>query len=99
MKKAETMKPMTKASLITAISEVAGLSKADSTRALEGMLQSIQTELMKGNEVNITGFGAFGITQREAREGRNPRTGEALKIPAKKLPKFRAGKTLREAIA
>ena len=54
---------------------------------------------MKGNEVSITGFGTFGITQREAREGRNPRAGEALKIPAKKLPKFRAGKTLREAIA
>ncbi len=54
MKKAETIKPMTKTSLITAISEVAGLSKADSTRALEGMLQSIQTELMKGNEVPRT---------------------------------------------
>ncbi len=99
MKKAETIKSMTKANLITEISEITGFSKADSTRALEGMLQSIQTELTKGNDVSITGFGTFGITQREAREGRNPRTGEALKIPAKKLPKFRAGKTLKEAIA
>lgn len=98
MKKAETIKSTTKANLITAIAEITGFSKADSTRALEAMLQSIQTELTKGNDVSITGFGTFGITQREAREGRNPRTGEALKIPAKKLPKFRAGKTLREAI-
>lgn len=99
MKEAETMKPMTKANLITEISEITGLSKADSTRALDGMLQSIQTELKKGNDVSVTGFGTFSVAQREARDGRNPRTGETLKIPAKKHTKFRAGKTLREAIA
>ena len=101
MKKAkavEAAKSMTKSKLITEVSEVTGLSEADTTRAFEALLQSIQAELQKGNDIRITGLGTFGVSQREAREGRNPRTGEVIKLPAIKLPKFRAGTALREAL-
>jgi len=86
-------------SLVSSIAELSGLSKADSTRALEAMIQSIQKGLKEGKAVNLVGFGAFSITKREARDGRNPRTGETIKIAASKTPKFRSGKTLKEAIA
>ena len=97
-KVAEATKSMTKAKLITEVSEVTGLSEADTTRAFEALLQSIQTELKKGNDIRITGLGTFGVSQREARVGRNPRTGEAIKLPAIKLPKFRPGTKLKEEI-
>ena len=92
-------KSMTKAKLITEVSEVTGLSETDTTRAFEALLQSIQTELKKGNDIRITGLGTFGISQREERIGRNPRTGEAIKLPAIKLPKFRPGTKLKEEVA
>jgi DNA-binding protein HU-beta len=88
-----------KDALISSVSEISGLSKTDSTKALEATLQSIQIGLKNGREVRIMGFGTFGITERKAREGRNPRTGKTIKIAASKHPKFKAGKILREEIA
>lgn len=88
-----------KAELILSVSEISGLSKTDSTHALEAMMQSIQNELKKHNDVSLSGFGTFSISQREARKGRNPQTGEAINIPAKRHLKFKAGKTLKESIA
>ena len=99
MKQTSETKIMNKDVLISSVSEFSGLSKADSTKALESMLQSIQIGLKNGREVRIMGLGTFGITERKAREGRNPRTGKAIKIAASKHPKFKAGKILREAIA
>lgn len=100
-KKTETKNKsvMTKDGLISSLSEISGLSKADSTRAFNGMIQVIQNGLKEGKKITLTGFGSFSVTERPAMEGRNPRTGESIKIPAKKVPKFSAGKTLKEAIA
>ena len=98
-KNTEATKPMNKEGLVASLAELSGLSKKDSTRALDAMIQSIQKGLKVGNDVSITGFGTFCITKRKAREGRNPRTGETIKIAASKNPKFRAGKNLRESIA
>jgi DNA-binding protein HU-beta len=98
MKQNSKNKLMNKDALISSVSEISGLSKKDSTKALESMLQSIQIGLKNSREVRITGFGTFGITERKAREGRNPRTGKAIKIAASKHPKFKAGKILKEAI-
>ena len=90
---------MNKDSLISSIAEISGLSKTDSTRALDGMVQSIQKGLKEGKKISLTGFGTFSVADRLAMDGRNPRTGESIKIPARKVPKFSAGKTLKEAIA
>lgn len=90
---------LSKAELISSMVDFSGLSKADSTRALDAITQSIQTELSQGNEIRITGFGTFCVKKREAREGRNPRTGKTIKLAATTLPKFKAGKNLKEAIA
>ena len=98
-KNTKDTKPMNKEGLVTSIAELSGLSKKDSTQALDAMIQSIQKGLKDGNDVSLTGFGTFGVTKRKAREGRNPRTGEKIKIAASKSPKFRAGKNLRESIA
>lgn len=90
---------MNKDALISSVSEISGLSKTDSTKALESMLQSIQIGVKNGMEVRIMGFGTFGTTERKAREGRNPRTGKTIKIAASKHQKFKAAKILKEAIA
>ena len=90
---------MNKEGLVASVAELSGLSKKDSTNALDAITQSIQKELKKGNDVRLTGFGTFLVTQRPARNGRNPRTGKPIKIAASKFPKFRAGKTLKEAIS
>lgn len=100
MKKSdEKINGMNKESLIASTAELSGLSKAESARALEAMIQSIQKGLKEGKYISLVGFGAFSVTQREAREGRNPRTGETIKIAASKTPKFRPGKLFKEAIA
>ena len=99
MKKAEARKAMTKARLIIEVSKKTGLSKADTTLALEGMLRSIQRELHQGHKVTITRFGTFRIFQLKAREGHNPRTGEAMKIPERRIVRFRGGAKLKEDIA
>ena len=99
MKKAEAKKVMTKAGVITDVSKETGLSKADTALALEGILRSIQRELHQGHKITITRFGTFRIFQLKARDGYNPRTGEAMKIPEKVIIRFRAGAKLKEEVA
>ena len=92
------MKVMTKAKLIAEVSEGTHLFEADVERALDGLLQTIQRELQKGNNIKITGLGTFSVVQLKERIGRNPRTGEAMKLPPIKLPKFRTGTKLKASI-
>jgi len=87
-----------KTELIDLIAEQADLSKAAAGRALDAMILGVKTTLKKNDSVSIVGFGTFSITKRKAREGRNPRTGAAIKIKAAKVPKFRPGKGLRDAL-
>ncbi len=89
---------MTKEELIEKVSSSAGLSKADASRVISAALGTITTALKKGQSVTLVGFGTFKISKRKARKGRNPRTGEAIKIPAGKVPKFSAGKALKDAV-
>lgn len=90
---------MNKQSLISSIAELPDLSKTDSTRALEAMIQSIQKGLKEGKKVSLVGFGSFTVSQRSARDGHNSQTGKTIKIPAKKYPKFKTGKILKEALS
>ena len=99
MKNAEDKKAMTKAKLITEVSEATGLSKADTASALDGMLYSIKRELQQGNTIRIMRLGTFRIFQLKAREGSNPRTGEEMKIPERRIVRFRGGAKLKEDIA
>ncbi|MBI5329226.1 MAG: HU family DNA-binding protein [Betaproteobacteria bacterium] len=89
---------MNKSELIDAIAESADLSKAAAARALDGAMDAIKKALKKGDTVTLVGFGSFYVGKRAARAGRNPRTGAALKIKAAKIPKFRAGKTLKDSV-
>ncbi len=89
---------MNKNELIDAIAAASGLSKAEAEKALEAVFNSISDALKKGLEVRLVGFGTFSVSKRAASEGRNPRTGEKIQIPASKLPKFRAGKGLKDAV-
>src|ERR1700760_4497519 len=90
---------MNKTELIDAIAKDSGLSKADSSRALESLLTTVTKTLKKGDEVAITGFGKFSVAKRGARTGRNPQTGAPVKIKASKNAKFTAGATLKNAVA
>jgi DNA-binding protein HU-beta len=89
---------MNKTDLINAIAEKAELTKADAGRALEAYLEAIQKSLKKGEDVSVVGFGTFTVRKRAARTGRNPRTTETIKIKASKVPAFKAGKTLKDAL-
>ena len=89
---------MNKSELIEHIAKQADISKAAATRALEAMIGGVKTTLKKNNSVSLVGFGTFSVGKRAARAGRNPRTGAAIKIKAAKVPKFRAGKGLKEAL-
>lgn len=89
---------MNKAELIDAVAASAGLSKADATRAVESTLSTISSTLSGGGSVALVGFGTFAVKQRAARTGRNPKTGEAIQIPASKVPGFKAGKALKDAV-
>ncbi len=89
---------MTKADLIEKMSASTGLSKTDSGRALDAALDSISKSLKKGQKVTLVGFGTFSVSKRKARMGRNPRTGEEIKIAASKTPKFTPGKSLKDAV-
>ncbi|MCL6556148.1 MAG: HU family DNA-binding protein [Burkholderiales bacterium] len=89
---------MNKSELIEAIAKNADLSKAAAGRALDAVLAAVQQSLKKGNAVTLVGFGTFYVGKRAARTGRNPRTGATIKIKAAKVPKFRAGKALKDAI-
>ncbi len=91
--------PVNKIELVDAVATAANIKKSEAETVLDAVLDSITAELKKGNEVRLVGFGTFVVSHRAASDGRNPRTGEAIKIPAKKLPRFRAGKGLKDAIA
>ena len=89
---------MNKTELIEQIAKHADISKAAATRALESTLGAVKTTLKKGGTVSLVGFGTFSVTKRAARVGRNPRPGDAIKIRAAKVPKFRPGKALKDAL-
>ncbi len=89
---------MNKSELVAAIAEAAGITKADASRALQALLETITTTMSNGGGVSLTGFGTFSVSARAARTGRNPSNGKALKIPAKKVAKFKAGKGLSQAV-
>ena len=90
---------MNKAELIAAVAEVAGLSKKDSEKAVNATFDAITAALEAGEKVSLVGFGAFDVKERAARMGRNPRTKEEVEIPASRLPQFKAGKALKDAVA
>ena len=89
---------MNKSELIEHIATQADISKASAARALDAVIGGVKATLKKGGSVSIVGFGTFAVTKRAARTGRNPRTGDAIKIKAAKVPKFRPGKALRDAM-
>jgi DNA-binding protein HU-beta len=89
---------MTKAELISKMAAGAKISKAASGKALEAFLDGVKAALKKDDRVTLVGFGTFSVSKRKARKGRNPRTGKEIKIPARKVPKFTAGKALKDAI-
>lgn len=89
---------MNKSELIDAIAEEAGLSKADSTRAFDAVIQVVTNAMKGGDQVSIVGFGSFLVRERSARIGRNPQTGAEIQIKAAKVPAFKPGKALKEAV-
>jgi len=84
--------------MIEQIAQAAEVSKSAAERAIDALVGAVKTSLKKGDEVTLVGFGTFYVGTRKARAGRNPKTGEAISIPASKAPKFRAGKALKDAI-
>jgi len=90
---------LTKADLIAAVAERTGLKKKDVTLALEAAFGAITDSLKKGQKVSLVGFGTFEVRTRAARSGRNPQTGQPIKIAGRKVPAFKAGKGLKEAVA
>lgn len=89
---------MNKTELIAAMAESAELSKKDAEKALKAFVDVVTDELKKGEKIQLVGFGTFEVSERAAREGRNPQTGETMKIAASKAPKFKAGKALKDAM-
>lgn len=90
---------MNKSEFVAAIASRTGGTQADAARFLDAMIEEVQSTLAKGGEVSITGFGKFATTKRAARTGRNPQTGEAIKIAASTLPKFTAGAVLKASVS
>ncbi len=89
---------MNKNDLVVAVASDSGLTKADASRAVDSVFDSITSSLRRNSEVRLVGFGTFSVARRKASQGRNPRTGEPIQIPASKQAKFKAGKALKEAI-
>ena len=89
---------MTKADLVDVVAAGADISKSTAGKAIDSLTEAISETLKKGDKVALTGFGTFTVSERKARIGRNPRTGESINIPASKSPKFSAGKAFKEAI-
>ncbi len=89
---------MNKSDLISSVSAHAGLTKVEAERAIDAVFDSITGALKTGDEVRLVGFGTFGVSSRAETEGRNPRTGAKILIPARKIPRFRPGKQLKEAV-
>lgn len=90
---------MNKSELVVAVAEGADISKAAAARAVDAVFETITNTLSKGDTVGLVGFGTFAVKDRAARTGRNPKTGEEIQIAAAKVPGFKAGKTLKDAIA
>ncbi len=90
---------MNKTELIAAVAESAGLTKKDTERVINAAIDAITDSLVKGDKVQISGFGTFEIKDREARVGRNPHTKEAIEIPATRVPSFKASKALKDTVA
>jgi DNA-binding protein HU-beta len=89
---------MNKTELVAAIAENAGLTKKDAEKALVAFTEVVADELKKGEKVQLVGFGTFEVSERAAREGRNPQTGETMNIAASKAPKFKPGKALKDEV-
>ena len=89
---------MNKGELIEEVSGEVGLSKRETQKVIDAIIGTIGDTLAKGEKVTLVGFGTFGVRQRMARTGRNPQTGASIQIPARKVPKFVAGKTLKEKV-
>ena len=89
---------MNKNELISKVADDTGLSKSDAGKAVDSIFDSITGELKSGGDIRLVGFGTFLVTKRKATTGRNPQTGAAIDIPAANVPKFRAGKALKEAV-
>ncbi|MDE0637782.1 MAG: HU family DNA-binding protein [Candidatus Poribacteria bacterium] len=92
-------KKLMKDDIINSVVKETGLSKKDAGAAVEAFTKTVQDALKKGNSIGLIGFGTFEVRTRAAREGRNPRTGEPLKIAKKKVPAFKAGKKLKDAVS
>lgn len=89
---------MNKTELISAMSENANMTKVNAEKALKAFIDTVTEELKNGGKVQLVGFGTFEVTERAERQGRNPKTGEAITIPASKSPKFKAGKALKDIV-
>ena len=89
---------MNKAELVAAVAEKTNFTKKDAEVAINALLASVEEALVKGEKVQLVGFGTFEVSERPEREGRNPRTGETMKIAASKAPVFKAGKALKDAV-
>jgi DNA-binding protein HU-beta len=89
---------MNKNELVSAVAEKAGLTKADAASAVDAVFETVQGELKAGGDIRLAGFGSFTVSRREASKGRNPSTGAEVDIPARNVPKFSAGKGLKEAV-
>ena len=89
---------MNRTELISAMSEKSELTKVDTEKALKAFIDTVTEELKNGGKVQLVGFGTFEVTERAERNGRNPKTGEAITIPASKSPKFKAGKALKDIV-
>jgi DNA-binding protein HU-beta len=89
---------MNRGDFVAAIADQSGLTKADADRALEAMFKVVKKALKSGDTVSLVGFGTFVVRKRAARTGRNPRTGDTIKIKASKVPAFKAGKALKDAL-
>lgn len=92
------MAKLTKKDLVDHLAEQGDMTKADAERALTSIFDMVTSSMVKGDDVAIAGFGVFTTSQRAAREARNPRTGEVVQVPAMKVPKFKAGKALKDAV-
>lgn len=90
---------MTKSDLITTVAESAGLTKKDTEKVISGVLAAITDALVSGDKVQIVGFGTFEVRDRKEREGRNPSNGKPMIIPASRVPAFKAGKSLKDAVS
>ncbi len=89
---------MNKSELIDAVAQSADLSKASATRAVDAVVEAVTNALKEDDTVSLVGFGTFSVRERAARSGRNPRTGETIRIGASKVPSFKAGKALKDAV-